>query len=142
MPKRSIQKNLPKSTPKVSKQSQSLSNETSGRGRKGEEQAAQALEKAGMQIIARNFRSFWGEVDIIALDQDTVVFVEVKAWSAYGIENLQYSINLRKQRKIIETAKYFLSVNRKYNGKAIRFDVMFVGKEAITHLAGAFMERV
>jgi putative endonuclease len=111
-------------------------------GRKGEEKAAQTLEQAGMRIIARNFRSSYGEVDIIAMDGDTVVFTEVKTWSVYGIENLQYSINSGKQRRIIETAKYFLSINRKYNGKAVRFDVIFVGKEAVTHLTGAFTERV
>ena len=111
-------------------------------GRKGEDQAAQALEQAGMQIIARNFRSRTGELDIVAMDGQTIVFAEVKTWSVYGIENLQYSVNSGKQRRIIETAKYFLSVNRKYNGKAVRFDVIFVGKEAVTHLAGAFMESI
>jgi putative endonuclease len=111
-------------------------------GRKGEGKAAEALEQAGMQIIARNVRSPFGEVDIVALDGDTLVFVEVKTWSSYGMEDLQYGINLKKQRRIIETAKYFLSANRKFNGKAIRFDVMFVEKEAITHLAAAFTERV
>ena len=115
---------------------------TSGRGRKGEDLAAQALEEAGMQIIARNFRSSCGEVDIIALDGETLVFAEVKTWAAYGIESLQYSVNSRKQRRIIETAKYFLSVNRKYNGKAVRFDVIFAAKGTVTHLAGAFMESV
>ncbi|MDR0584228.1 MAG: YraN family protein [Treponema sp.] len=113
-----------------------------GLGRKGEEQAAAALEAAGMTIIAKNVRSPSGEVDIVALDGETLVFVEVKAWSVYGIENLQYGVNLKKQRRIIETAKYFLSGHRKYNGKAVRFDVVFVGKEAVTHLASAFMERV
>ena len=114
----------------------------SGLGRKGEERAAEALEAAGMVIIAKNVRSPMGEVDIIALDGETLVFVEVKAWSAYGIENLQYGVNPGKQRRIIETAKYFLSSHRKYNGKAVRFDVVFVGKEAVTHLASAFTERV
>ncbi|MCL2880193.1 MAG: YraN family protein [Treponema sp.] len=104
--------------------------------------AAQALEKAGMLIIARNFRSRQGEVDIIALDGEIIVFAEVKTWSVYGIESLQYSVNLKKQRRIIETAKYFLSVHRKYNGKTVRFDVLFVGKKEVTHLAGAFMERI
>jgi putative endonuclease len=113
-----------------------------GLGRKGEERAAAALEAAGMGIIARNVRSPQGEVDIVAMDGETLVFVEVKAWSAYGIENLQYGLNPGKQRRIIETAKYFLSSHRKYNGKAVRFDVVFVGKEAVTHLASAFMERV
>jgi len=111
-------------------------------GKKGEEQAAAALESAGMKIIAKNIRSKEGEVDIVALDGETVVFVEVKAWSSYGMEDLQYGINLKKQRKIIKTAKYFLSENRKYSNMAIRFDVVFIDKNSVTHLASAFTERV
>jgi putative endonuclease len=111
-------------------------------GKKGEDRAAEALAAAGMSVISRNFRSRYGEIDIIALDGETLVFAEVKAWSRYGIENLAYSLNSKKQARIIETAKYFLSINRQYYGRAIRFDVVFVGKEAVTHLASAFMERV
>jgi len=111
-------------------------------GKKGEERAVAALEGMGMQIIAKNIRSKTGEVDIVALDGETVVFVEVKAWSAYGIEDLQYGINAKKQRKIIKTAKYFLSENRKYSNMAIRFDVVFIDKNSVTHLASAFTERV
>lgn len=111
-------------------------------GKEGEDRAATSLESAGMSIIARNFRWQRGEIDIIALDGETLVFAEVKAWTAYGIENLAYSVGPKKQHRIIETAKYFLSVNRQYYGKAIRFDVVFVSKEAVTHLASAFMERV
>jgi len=113
-----------------------------GLGKEGENRAVQALEMAGMTIITRNFRSRKGEIDIIALDGETLVFVEVKAWSVFGIENLTYSLNPKKQNRIIETAKYFLSVYRQYYGRAIRFDVVFVGKEAVTHLASAFMEHV
>jgi putative endonuclease len=121
-------------------------------GRIGEELAASALQAAGMEIIARNFRSKFGEIDIIAIEPQsgpedgapggTVVFVEVKAWSAYGLEDLQYSLDIRKQRKIIKTAKFFLSENRKYNRMAIRFDVVFVKENSINHLASAFTERV
>ena len=95
-----------------------------------------------MRIIARNVRYPRGEVDIVAQDGETIVFVEVKSWSSYGIEDLPYSVDIKKQRRIIETAKYFLCAHREYNGKAVRFDVIFVGKEAVTHLAAAFMERV
>jgi putative endonuclease len=116
--------------------------DSSAAGREGEEKAAAALEKAGMAVIAKNVRSPRGEVDIIALDGETIVFVEVKSWSAYGIEELQYGISLKKQRRIIETAKYFLASHREYNEMAVRFDVVFVGKDALTHLASAFMERV
>jgi putative endonuclease len=122
-------------------------------GKKGEEQAAAALESAGMKIVFKNYRSKYGEVDIIALDGDTIVFTEVKSWSLYGMEDLQYGVNIKKQRKIIKTAKYFLSENREYSNMAIRFDVIFINSKApagspasaecpITHLASAFTERV
>jgi len=126
------------------------------RGRKGEDQATASLTASGFEIIARNFRSKFGEIDIIAVEKQLqiIVFFEVKAWSVFGIENLQYSLDLRKQRKIIKTAKYFLSENREYNKMGIRFDVIFVKdnkvfnewQEAdgyrITHLESAFTERV
>jgi putative endonuclease len=115
---------------------------TSGMGREGEDRAAETLIRGGMQIIARNFRSRTGEIDLIALDGETIVFVEVKTWSAYGLEDLQYGISEKKQRRIIETAKYFLSVHRKYNCMAIRFDVVFIGPHEVTHLVSAFTERV
>jgi putative endonuclease len=121
---------------------------SAGLGREGEDRAASLLEAAGMSIIAKNVRSQWGEVDIVALDGETIVFVEVKAWSAYGMEDLQHGLNLKKQRRIIETAKYFLSIHREYNRKGVRFDVVFVGKDAssgepaVTHLVSAFTERV
>ena len=111
-------------------------------GKKGEEQAVKALQAAGMQIIAKNYRYREGEVDIIALDGETLVFVEVKAWASYGLEDLQYSINAKKQSKIIKTAKYFLFENRQYSKMAYRFDVVFVKNNSITHLASAFMESV
>jgi len=121
---------------------------TASLGKAGEEQAAAALEAKGMKIICRNYRSKAGEIDIIALDGETVVFVEVKAWSSYGLEDLQYSLNDRKKHKIIKTANYFLSENRKYSNMTIRFDVVFVNNSKtseeyeLTHLASAFMESV
>jgi putative endonuclease len=115
---------------------------SSSKGKKGEEQAAAALEKAGMTIIARNVRCRQGEVDIVALEGETVVFVEVKAWSAYGAEDLRHSLDAKKRQKIIKTAKYFLLENRKYNKMSIRFDVVFVSNNSVTHLASAFTESV
>ena len=111
-------------------------------GREGEEQAALFLEEKNMQIISRNFRHRGGEVDIIALDGETLVFIEVKSWSVYGIDALEHGLDKKKQHRIIETAKYFLSVNRKYRYMAVRFDVIFITPHGITHLASAFMERV
>jgi putative endonuclease len=115
---------------------------SASRGRDGEDRAAAALEAKGMKILTRNFRSRGGEIDIIARENDTLVFVEVKAWAHYGLEDLRLGINEKKQRRIIETAKYFLREHRKYNGMGIRFDVVFIGPHDIVHLASAFMERV
>ncbi|MDR0400425.1 MAG: YraN family protein [Treponema sp.] len=124
-----------------------------GKGRAGEQYAAQVLEKAGMRILASNFRSPAGEVDLVAQDGDTIVFIEVKTWAKQGIFDLEYGIGHKKQQRIIETAKYFLMVHREYNGMTVRFDVVLVegipcpaalpqrGPE-ICHLASAFMEYV
>jgi len=123
-------------------------------GKKGENLAVFSLESGGMEIIARNFRSKYGEIDIIALEGETIVFIEVKSWSVYGMEDLQYSVDIKKQSKIIKTAKYFLSTNRKYSNMAVRFDIVFVRDTApaanhpegagssITRLASAFTECV
>jgi putative endonuclease len=62
---------------------------TSSRGREGEKAAALYLEEKGFLILERNFRSLVGEVDIIALNGETIIFDEVKTWSAYGIEALE-----------------------------------------------------
>jgi len=81
-------------------------------------------------------------VDIIAREGGTLVFAEVKAWGAYGIESLEWAVDARKQRRIIETAKHFLASHRQYRYMAVRFDVVFVSPQGITHLASAFTEQV
>jgi putative endonuclease len=112
-------------------------------GREGEDKAALYLEKKGMSVIVRNFRSRTGEIDIIALHGNILVFAEVKNWNLHGFAQLEYSINDQKQRRIIETAKFFLNSHREYKEMIIRFDVIFIGKDgAVTHLASAFSEHV
>jgi putative endonuclease len=112
------------------------------KGRAGEAAAALYLEEKGLKILERNFRGNWGEVDLIALEGETLVFVEVKTWSTLGVDALEQGLNEKKQRRIIETAKYFLASHREYRYMAVRFDVVFVAPGGITHLASAFVERV
>jgi putative endonuclease len=111
-------------------------------GRAGEASAARYLEGKGLKILEHNFRGASGEVDLIALEGETLVFIEVKTWSTLGIDALEQGLNEKKQRRIIETAKYFLSSHREYRYMAIRFDVIFVAPGGITHLASAFVEGV
>ena len=112
------------------------------KGRAGEEAAVAHLEKNGIRVLEKNFRSRRGEIDIIAMDGNALIFMEVKAWSSYGMDVLEYAIDTKKQHKIIETSKYFLSLHREYRYMPIRFDVIFVSPEGITHLASAFSESV
>jgi putative endonuclease len=114
----------------------------SAEGRKGEAAAAEYLEAAGCTVIARNYRSRRGEVDLVALEGESILFVEVKTWRSLGMEDIGLALDVRKQGRIIETAKFFLSQNREYNGRRVRFDLVFIGPEGIRHLASAFTECV
>ena len=107
----------------------------------GESLAALALQQKGMRVVDRNIRCKTGEIDLAVLDGGVLVFVEVKNWPAYGLENLGLGINEKKQRRIIETAKYFLAAHREYNYRSIRFDVVFLRPgEPMVHLVSAFTE--
>jgi len=76
-------------------------------GKQGEEIATELLEKNGYQILQKNFRCKIGEIDIIALDQNTLVFVEVKTrWTKeYGLP--EEAITPWKIRKIARVGEYY-----------------------------------
>lgn len=76
-------------------------------GKVGEDLACQLLQKHGYRILTRNFRSKFGEIDIVAQEKDTLVFVEVKTrWSkAFGPP--EEAITPWKIKAIIKTGQYF-----------------------------------
>lgn len=92
------------------------------RGEEAEELAARFLASRGLAIVARNYRSRFGEVDLVARDGDTLVFVEVRArsWSAYG--GAAGSVDARKQRRIAAAARLYLS--HLHAEPPCRFDVI------------------
>jgi putative endonuclease len=113
-----------------------------GLGDRGEELAASFLEKHGITVVERNFRCKGGEVDIVARDGDTVVFVEVKTRRnlAYGVPQL--AITPFKQRQISKAALTWLAKKRQHNTPA-RFDVVAILLESdvtysIEHIRDAF----
>lgn len=111
------------------------------RGRAGEARAASWLEAAGWSILARNYRTRCGEIDIIALKAAAIAFVEVKSWGACSFSDLGESIGPRKMARIRETSKIFLARHRQYECADIRFDVMYVPADgAVIHLESAFTE--
>ncbi|WP_028973592.1 YraN family protein [Spirochaeta cellobiosiphila] len=107
-------------------------------GQWGEEIASKWLVSKGCKIIKRNFRSPYGEVDIIVSDGDEIVFVEVKTWNTLTEYDLEFSISKTKRDRIIKTAKFFLV---KYNQEPwVRFDVIFINGDTIKHYKNAFSE--
>ena len=96
------------------------------KGWKGEEKAVQYLEGKGYKILERRFRSGPGEVDIIVRKNDTVVFVEVKSWNALDMDNLEHSVDIRKQNKIRQTAVCYLYRHPELGDCRIRFDLIFL----------------
>ncbi len=94
-------------------------------GKKGEDAAAEYLCCHGYRILARNYRVPCGELDIVACQGDTVVFVEVKTRRDNRCGTPGQSVTWRKQQKIIRTARWYLHQYR-MEQVPCRFDVMEV----------------
>lgn len=112
-------------------------------GNLGEDKACLYLKDLSYQIIERNFRTRSGEIDIIAIKDDVLVFVEVKTLPSGNVDVLSHELDLRKQRKIIKTAYFFLSKHREYNNSKIRFDVIVIDMPnlpSVYHIQDAFSE--
>ncbi len=77
-------------------------------GKLGEEKAAEYLKDHGYSIIARNYRNRYGEIDLIALYGNTVVFVEVKTRSDRSWGNPEEAVTPQKQQKLKRLASDFL----------------------------------
>jgi len=110
-------------------------------GRIGEEEAAKFLKNKGFQILERNFRAVRGEIDIIARDKKTLVFIEVKTGVTHGFGEPEERVNQKKQRQIGKVAMKYLQRYGKHDIDC-RFDVVSVvflkGEWKINHIEDAF----
>jgi putative endonuclease len=111
-------------------------------GKKGEEIAEGILKEKGYEIIKRNFHfGRYGEIDIIAKDKDTLVFVEVKTRYSKEYGNPLESITYSKQMKLKKAAEGYLYINNIRNVPC-RIDVIAIdfteAKPIIEHLVNAF----
>jgi putative endonuclease len=73
-----------------------------------EEDACRFLRECGYEIVARNWRTVWGEIDIVARDGPTLAFVEVKSRSRTGFGGPEAAVHPAKQRRLITAARAFL----------------------------------
>jgi putative endonuclease len=111
-------------------------------GSRGERAAERFLKRQGHRILARNFRSPGGEIDLITLDGRTLVFVEVKTRRSNRHAEPEESVNHDKQRRVIQAARFY----RRAKGAdhlPCRFDVVAIvmgpsGRRQLRHIPDAF----
>lgn len=112
-------------------------------GVNGEEEAARFLARCGYAILDRNVRTRAGEIDLVAKEGKTLVFVEVKTGKAPIGEPPQTAVNTRKQNRLGKLAHGYLKLKR-LRQVSCRFDVVSVifndegAVKAIRHIPNAF----
>ena len=94
-------------------------------GEKGETWACEALEQRGYAIVERRYRTRFGEIDVIADDGGTVVFVEVKTKTDCNFSDPVESVTRQKQRRLVSMAEQYVACKRLDNTPC-RFDVVTV----------------
>ncbi|MEG1779056.1 MAG: YraN family protein [Oscillospiraceae bacterium] len=103
-------------------------------GKLGEDYASQRLIQDGWKIIARNYRSPYGEIDIIAEKADTIAFIEVKTRASNYMYRPAQAVTPLKQLKILNTAEYYLSQHDDYMKCQMQLDVI----EIVVQLKNGF----
>lgn len=104
----------------------------------GENAACEYLKSIGYEIIERNYSCPAGEIDVIAKDGRTVVFVEVKSRSGTDFGFPEESVGPQKRRRILLTAKYWTAAHRAECRHGCRFDVIAVLRGEPRHIIDAF----
>lgn len=105
-------------------------------GKLGEKKAQKYLKKQGYKILERNFKTPFGEVDIIAANDDTVAFIEVKTRSSDRFGQPNEAVDKTRQQRYIRSAEYYF-LNRDAE-VTIRFDIVEVLNGKINHIINAF----
>jgi putative endonuclease len=112
-------------------------------GRRGEQLALDHFERLGFRLVARNYRTRRGEIDLIVSDGQTLAFVEVKTRCS-GAGHPLDSIGVPKQRRVRRMAREWLLTARRSGAPELRFDAVGVTLDArgelvvLDHLEGAF----
>jgi putative endonuclease len=113
-------------------------------GRRSERAAGRFLRSLGYRILAANVADPAGELDLIALDGQTLVIVEVRSTAGDNLDRTTASVDYRKQKKITDAATRFLARKRLLEGVNVRYDVLILGwppgakEPVIRHYRNAF----
>ena len=106
-------------------------------GKIGEKKAAEFLKKKGYKILECNYKSPFGEIDIIAQDGEYTVFIEVKTRTGEDFGAPSEAVDIRKRQKYVKSASYYLSFKDKWETPS-RFDVIEIKNGEINHIIDAF----
>jgi putative endonuclease len=107
-------------------------------GRSGEDRAARVLRDEGMRIERRNYRGGGAEVDIVARDGDTLVFVEIRVRSRDDLGSALETVSRPKQARIARAAQHYLTFARPAPYRRVRFDVIGITAGDLVHVKDAF----
>jgi putative endonuclease len=103
-----------------------------GRGAWAEDLALRHLSRAGLDLVARNYRCRRGEVDLVMREGETLVFVEVRQRLASDFGDGAESVDSRKRHRLVATASHFLQTHPSAARAPCRFDVVAVSGPAGT----------
>lgn len=107
-------------------------------GKAYEEKASAFLKKNGFQILERNFRCRQGEVDLIGIHENCLVFVEVKYRKNRKSGMPEEAVGAAKQMKICRISDYFRIKHLNYAGMQVRYDVVALTGETVRWYRNAF----
>jgi len=112
-------------------------------GADAEHLASQFLSRQDLIPVTRNFRCRLGEIDLIMLDRDCLVFIEVRYRANNRFSRAGQTVDIHKQRKLIRTAALFLAKRAKFANSPVRFDVVAIdadehGEKTIEWIKDAF----
>jgi putative endonuclease len=124
----------PKAPPKIASPARLAAFRT---GLSAESRAAAFLMAKGYRILAKRFRTPYGEIDIVARRRNLVAFIEVKARAK--LEDAAYAVTTRQQARIIEAAQAWLMAHPEHADFELRFDAMLIAPRRLPrHLLAAF----
>lgn len=111
-------------------------------GKRGEGLAQDFLRKKGYKIVATNYHSPFGEIDLIARDKESLVFIEVKTRTSDDFGPPQLAVTVKKQKQLIKSALLYLKQHHLYQ-QDCRFDIVAInlakdGDRSIELIKNAF----
>lgn len=99
-------------------------------GKNAEREALQFLQAKGLKLLTKNYRCYYGEIDLIMQDKQDIVFVEVRSRSSRDFGSALESVNYQKMDKLIKAATHFLQKKCWLQKYYCRFDVIGIQYEA------------